>query len=117
MNSFHTPVLLKEVIDFLRVKKGLKYIDATLGGAGHTKEIVSHGGIVLGIDFDQEALDYVEKNFKFQISNFKLTLAKGNFRNLDKIAHLKSFDKVSGILFDLGVSSFQLENPKEDLVT
>ena len=110
MNDFHTPVLLREVIDFLRVKKGSKYIDATLGGAGHTKEILEIGGEVLGIDFDQDALNYVQENLKSQISNLKLKLAHGNFREIDKIAHLKSFDKVSGILFDLGVSSFQLEN-------
>src|SRR3990167_447854 len=110
MNDFHTPVLLREAIDFLRAKKGSKYIDATLGGAGHTKEILEIGGEVLGIDFDQDALNYVQENLKSQISNLKLKLAHGNFREIDKIAHLKSFDKVSGILFDLGVSSFQLEN-------
>ena len=112
MNNFHTSVLLKETIDFLQVKKGGKYIDATLGGGGHTLEIIKRGGIVLGIDFDQEALDYVERNFKFQISNFKLTLAKGNFKNLEEIAHSNNFNKVKGIIFDLGVSSYQLENGK-----
>ena len=110
MNDFHTPVLLQEVIDFLRVKKGSKYIDATLGGGGHAKEILERGGEVLGIDVDQDALNYVQENLKSQISNLKLKLAQGNFKEIDKIAHLKGFDKVSGILFDLGVSSFQLEN-------
>ncbi|MCL5435184.1 MAG: 16S rRNA (cytosine(1402)-N(4))-methyltransferase RsmH [Patescibacteria group bacterium] len=112
MNNFHTSVLLKEAIDLLQVKKGGKYIDATLGGGGHTKEILSRGGIVLGIDVDEEALDCVEKNFKFQILNFKLTLVKGNFRDLEKIARSNNFNKVSGIIFDLGVSSFQIEDGK-----
>ncbi len=112
MNSFHTPVLLKEVIDFLRVKKGSKYIDATLGGAGHSEKILELGGIVLGIDQDEDAIKYV-KNQKTKNKDWeRLALALGNFRDIDKIAHLKSFDKVSGILFDLGVSSFQLENPE-----
>ncbi len=105
MSNFHTSVLLKEAIDLLQVKKGGKYIDATLGGAGHALEIIKRGGIVLGIDCDEEALNYVEKNFK-------LTLAKGNFRDLEEIARLNNFNKVSGIIFDLGVSSFQLENGK-----
>jgi len=112
MNSFHTPVLLKEVIDFLRVKKGSKYIDATLGGGGHSEKILELGGIVLGIDQDEDAIEYV-KNQKSEIKNRNnLTLARGNFKEIDKIAHSKSFDKVFGILFDLGVSSFQLENPE-----
>ncbi|MEK7160264.1 MAG: 16S rRNA (cytosine(1402)-N(4))-methyltransferase RsmH [Patescibacteria group bacterium] len=109
MNKFHVPVLLEEAIEFLQVKKNEKYIDATLGGGGHTGEILDRGGIVLGIDVDEEALDYVEKNFKFQISNFKLTLIKDNFRNIEKIAHLNNFEGVSGILFDLGVSSYQID--------
>lgn len=109
MNNYHTSVLLKEVMDFLQVRKGKKYIDATLGGGGHTREILSRGGIVLGIDFDQDALNYVEKNFKFQISNFKLTLVKGNFVDLEEIARLKNFTKAEGILFDLGVSSHQID--------
>ena len=112
MNNFHTPVLLKEVIGFLQVKKGKKYIDATLGGAGHTNEILSSGGRVLGIDVDQEALDYVKNTQELWIKNKELILAKGNFRNLDNIAHLNKFDKVSGILFDFGVSSFQIESGK-----
>jgi len=112
MNDFHKPVLLQEVIDFLRVKRGSKYIDATLGGGGHSKKILEQGGIVLGIDQDEDAIQFVKKNFKFEILNFKLVLVKGNFKNIDEIAHLKGFDKVSGILFDLGVSSFQLENPE-----
>ena len=122
MNSFHTSVLLKETIDFLQVKKGEQYIDATLGGGGHTREILSRGGIVLGIDCDEEAIEYVRKNLEFRIprprqakrggQNSELTLTKGNFKNLEEIAHSNNFNKVKGIIFDLGVSSYQLENGK-----
>ena len=112
MNNFHTPVLLKEVIDLLQVKTGKRYIDATLGGGGHTKEILSRGGKVLGIDVDEEALEYVRKNQQSRIKNQELVLAKGNFRNIEEIARLNNFNKVSGIIFDLGVSSYQLENGK-----
>jgi 16S rRNA (cytosine1402-N4)-methyltransferase len=110
MDSFHTPVLLPEVIELLQIKNGGKYIDATLGGAGHTLRILDLGGSVLGIDQDQEALDYVNGNHKSQITNHKLTLARGNFKDIDEIAHLNNFSKVDGILFDLGVSSHQIDD-------
>lgn len=111
MNTFHTSVLLKEIIDFLDVREGKKYIDATLGGGGHTVEILKRGGIVLGIDVDEEAIKYVE--FRIQSSEFRvgreLFLVRGNFRNIDEIARSKGFDRVWGIIFDLGVSSYQLD--------
>ncbi|MCL5438485.1 MAG: 16S rRNA (cytosine(1402)-N(4))-methyltransferase RsmH [Patescibacteria group bacterium] len=124
MSDFHNPVLLKEVIELLRVKKDGKYIDATLGGGGHTGEILKRGGVVLGLDIDEDALAYVEKNFKFlasrqrrrkarrsgQISNFKLILVHGNFKDIDEIARLNKFEKADGIIFDLGVSTHQIES-------
>lgn len=114
MNSFHTPVLLKEVVEYLKIEKGKKYIDATVGGGGQTVEILKRGGIVLGIDCDQEAIDCVKQdlsNVILQDDRKCVTLVKGNFRDIDKIAHLNNFDKVAGIIFDLGVSSHQLEVP------
>ncbi len=110
MNNYHTPVLLKEVIELLRVESGKKYIDATIGGAGHTKVLLEKETKVLGIDADDEALAYVQDKLKTELAEGKLTLAKGNFRNLGEIAHLNSFAKVSGILFDLGVSSHQVDS-------
>jgi 16S rRNA (cytosine1402-N4)-methyltransferase len=110
MSKFHTSVLLKESIDFLKVRKGKKYIDATLGGGGHAEEIMSLGGIVLGIDTDSDAIEYVKKNFESRVKNEELTITKGNFKDLKEIAHLKFFDRVYGILFDLGVSSHQIDS-------
>lgn len=109
MNKYHTSVLLQEVVELLNIESGKKYIDATLGGGGHTGEILKRGGKVLGIDTDQEALDYVKENLKSQISNLKLKIAKGNFREIEKIAKENGFDKVSGIIFDLGVSGHQFD--------
>lgn len=106
MKFFHSPVLLKEVLDFLNVQRDKKYIDATLGGAGYTSEILKRGGKVLGIDLDQEAIDYVKEN----INSDELILVNGNFKEIDKIAHSNRFGKVEGIIFDLGVSSHQLES-------
>ena len=113
MNNYHVSVLLKETIDLLNVQKGKKYIDATLGGGGHADLILERGGIVLGIDADQDALDYVQEKFKVKSSKFKigkeLVLAKGNFKDIDKIAKENGFEHVAGIVFDLGVSSHQLD--------
>jgi 16S rRNA (cytosine1402-N4)-methyltransferase len=105
MNDYHKTVLLKEAIDYLNIDKGKIYVDATLGGGGHAAEIIKRGGIVLGIDGDEEALEFVKENFQFPISNFQLRLAKGN-----KIVRENKIKKISGAIFDLGVSSHQLES-------
>lgn len=111
MSNFHKPVLLKEVLAYLDVQRGKKYIDATLGGGGHAREILERGGKVLGVDVDEDAITYI-KNQKSRIKNFEnLKLTQGNFKDIDTIAHLNSFDKVSGIIFDLGISSFQIDSP------
>lgn len=113
MDTYHTSVFLKEVITFLDIKQGKKYIDATLGGGGHTQAILEKGGRVLGIDTDQDAIEHVRERFKIQDLRFKigedLILAKGNFRDIGEIARAHGFENVDGILFDLGVSSYQLD--------
>lgn len=122
MDFYHQSVLLNEIVKALRIQKGKKYIDATIGGGGHTFEILKRGGVVLGIDVDEEAIDYVKKEFKIQSSTLRprsgqafkidekaLLVVKGNFREIDKIAHSKRFNNVCGIIFDLGFSSHQIE--------
>lgn len=93
--SYHEPVLVSEVVDALQVKPGKRYIDGTYGGGGHTRAIRALGGIVLGIDVDPDA-----------------GAVLGNFRNIERIAKEQGFGMVDGILFDLGVSSHQLDTPK-----
>ncbi len=125
MSNYHTSVLPEETIGYLNIKRGEKYIDATLGGGGHTTQILEQGGKVLGIDVDQEALDEVEKRIKDQkflvhVSSEKeqanirldadLILVKGNFRDIRKIAKKYGFENVAGIIFDLGVSSHQIDD-------
>lgn len=105
-NLYHTSVLLQEVLNYLAVTPGKKYIDATLGGGGHTKAILERGGQVLGIDVDQESLDFVSENIP---GSSQLVTARGNFREIAAIAKEKGFVNVHGILFDIGVSSHQLD--------
>lgn len=106
---YHTPVLLQETVESLQIRKGAKYIDATLGGGGHTEEILKRGGIVLGIDVDEDALHFV----KNRIQDAKLICVQGNFRDIDSIAKEHGFEHVAGVLFDFGVSSFQLDRAEK----
>lgn len=112
MSNYHVSVLLQEVIDSLNVESGKLYADATLGGGGHTFEILKRGGKVLGIDWDQQALDFVREEVKNTELEKNLVLAKGNFKDIKEIARKNGFEKVAGILFDLGVSSYQIDNPQ-----
>lgn len=110
-NKFsHIPVLLTEAVDALKVRRDGKYIDATFGGGGHSQVIIEKGGIVLGIDQDLAAIDAGIKNLESRIKNHNLKLALGNFADIKKIATENGFEKVSGILLDLGVSSYQLDS-------
>uniref|UniRef100_A0A831YZI3 Ribosomal RNA small subunit methyltransferase H n=1 Tax=candidate division WWE3 bacterium TaxID=2053526 RepID=A0A831YZI3_UNCKA len=106
----HKPVLLEEALDFLKVEKGKRFIDATVGEGGQASAISQRGGIVLGIDRDPEILKeatsylsdlgYLGKN---------VWLAQGNFRDIDQIAKEHGFTEADGILMDLGISSWHLK--------
>ena len=109
-NGHHQPVLVKETIAMLKIRHGGKYIDATLGGGGHTKKILESGGLVLGIDRDPEALEKVKKDLSEYIKEKKLIVYRGSFENLDTIAGENGFGEINGILFDLGMSSDQFES-------
>jgi len=115
--KYHTPVLLQKVLEFLDPRPGKTFIDATVGGGGHTLEILKRDAKVLGIDRDPEAIKHLKK--EVHSSQFtaclparqvhSLELVQGNFANIGEIAMSKSFTNVDGILFDLGVSSHQLK--------
>ncbi|MFH1840796.1 MAG: 16S rRNA (cytosine(1402)-N(4))-methyltransferase RsmH [Candidatus Shapirobacteria bacterium] len=112
MKNYHVPVLLKEVIESLQVEAGEKYIDATLGGGGHSEAILQLNGRILGIDQDPEAIKAAGKRFSSACPKAFWQLARGNFRRLCEIALAHDFGEVSGIVFDLGVSSHQLETAR-----
>jgi 16S rRNA (cytosine1402-N4)-methyltransferase len=108
---YHEPVLLDEVLNFLITDKEGIYIDATLGGGGHTLKILESlkgNSQVLGFDEDIDAISHVEK----YLSSYRdhLILVNENYSNLlDTVRKLNYSGKISGILFDLGVSSRQID--------
>lgn len=109
MEFKHKPVMLAECIDELQIKPDGIYVDGTLGGAGHSKEILrrlSVQGRLIGIDRDEEALVAARANLK-EFSN--VTYVHDNHDNIKNILEQLKIDKVDGILLDLGVSSYQLD--------
>ena len=109
MEFKHKPVMLKECIEGLNIKPNGIYVDGTLGGAGHSKEIVkklSEKGLLIGIDRDEDALKAAKENLK-EYDNVKYV--KDNHDNIKQILENLGIEKVNGILLDLGVSSYQLD--------
>lgn len=107
----HKPVLVKEVLYFLDAGPGRRFIDATIGGSGHTEAILKLGGEVLGIDISPKALRLAEERIRRACPAPKARLVQGNFRDILQIAQNAGFGRADGILFDLGIASFELEDP------
>ncbi len=106
----HIPVMVPEILKYLEVSSGGRYIDCTLGEGGHTKSLLeasNPGGEVLGIDADHEAIE-VSKN-RLEEYGERFIYDNSNFKNIKKIAMKSKFVPCHGILFDLGVSSLQLD--------
>ncbi len=109
MEFKHKPVLLEETIQGLKIKENGIYVDGTLGGAGHSKEILkklSPEGLLIGIDRDTEALKAAGENLK-EFQNVKYV--HGNHDEIEEIFEQLGIQEVDGILLDLGVSSYQLD--------
>lgn len=111
MDFKHVSVLLKETIDGLNINPDGIYVDGTLGGGGHAYEVCKHlssKGRLIGIDQDSEALEAARE----RLSEFedKVTMVRSNYCEIDTILKDLDIDKVDGIVLDLGVSSYQLDN-------
>ena len=109
MEFKHEPVLLEETINGLNIKPNGIYVDGTLGGAGHSKKILkqlSSKGLLVGIDRDEEALKAAKENLK-EFENVKYI--HGNHDEITEILESLDIKEVDGILLDLGVSSYQLD--------
>ncbi|OGE26178.1 16S rRNA (cytosine(1402)-N(4))-methyltransferase [Candidatus Daviesbacteria bacterium RIFCSPHIGHO2_02_FULL_39_12] len=129
MEGYHSSVLLKEAVDALNIRDachaseryGAWYLDCTLGDGGHSIEIISREGKVIGIDVDPQALERVQRRFKdLRISSDKFRLIQGNFRNIESLAQTDILGieiagaklDLAGAIFDLGFSRLQLESPE-----
>jgi len=110
MEFKHYSVMLKETIDGLAVKDGGVYADGTLGGGGHSFEILSRAKNIclIGIDQDEEALSAAQK----RLSDFanQITFVHNNFSNIKEILNELNIEEIDGMVLDLGVSSYQLDN-------
>ena len=116
-NVVHIPVLLNEVIKYLNPKPGENFIDCTVGAGGHSLAILKKNkpGKLLAIDCDNESLELFKSKIRNSEFSFlhRLTLANDNFRNLKEIVEKYKFHPVNGILLDLGLSSWHIEESKK----
>jgi 16S rRNA (cytosine1402-N4)-methyltransferase len=107
---YHVPAMLAEVLAYLSPRLGGVYVDCTIGGGGHSKkilEVLGPDGILIGLDQDPHALEESSRVFHCS-ANVKLVHA--NFSDLEKVLRVHGIKEVNGCLFDLGVSSRQLES-------
>ncbi len=106
----HVPVLLAEVLAAARVQPGQRWIDGTFGRGGHSRALLEKGALVLGLDQDEEAAEAARELEARWPENFKWK--RRNFKELKTCCKEQGWDKVDGVLLDLGVSSPQLETPE-----
>ena len=113
MEFKHKSVLLFETIDNLNIKPDGIYVDGTLGGGGHSFQILKRlgdGGRLIGIDQDEDALKAAGE--RLAIFEDKVTTVRSNYCQMKQVLHDLGIEKVSGIVLDLGVSSYQLDEPE-----
>lgn len=111
MEFVHKSIMLAETIESLCIKPDGIYVDGTLGGGGHSLEIVKRltdGGRLIGIDQDGDAIEAAGK--RLAPYEDRVTIVRSNYANMKKVLQELSVEKVNGILLDLGVSSYQLDN-------
>ena len=110
MEFVHKSILLDEVIENLNIREDRCYVDGTLGGAGHSYQICTHlgeKGRLIGIDQDADAIQAATK--RLEPYKDKVSIVRSNYVNFDNVLDELGIDKVNGILLDLGVSSYQLD--------
>ena len=108
----HKPVLLNECIENLNIKDDGIYVDGTLGGAGHSANILKKlkkGALLVGIDQDEIALEVARERLKSVGSEARVIICNTNFENIKKVLLENGIEQVDGILLDIGVSSYQLD--------
>ncbi|MBQ6436509.1 16S rRNA (cytosine(1402)-N(4))-methyltransferase RsmH [bacterium] len=115
----HQSVFLSEAIDYLDVRPGSWYLDATLGGGGHSREILRRGGKVVALDYDREVCEKQKQAFASEIQEGRVRIIQENFAHLQQVQKLHLTDlgeqPFSGAFFDLGTNSDQLTSGKNGL--
>ena len=111
MEFKHTSILLDEVIEGLAIKENGIYVDGTLGGAGHSSEIVKRlkCGKLVGIDQDEDAIEASSERLKDYMEKDLAVIVRDNYRNMKAVLQSLGIERVDGILLDLGVSSYQFD--------
>ena len=107
----HQSVLLDKAVGYLNLSKGAVVVDATIGGGGHSEEILKKilpGGKLIGIDADRNALAIAGERLKNFSGSF--TLINDNFRNIDRILKKENIKNADAVLMDVGISSYQLDD-------
>lgn len=114
MSAFsHEPVMPREVFEILNLRPGGIYLDCTLGGAGHASiacELVGEGGTVVGLDIDEDAIESAGN--RLSSAECEVFVVKSSYVELDRVLSEIGIEAVDAILFDLGVSSYQLDEPE-----
>lgn len=114
MEFKHVSILLQESVDFLITDKNGIYVDCTMGGAGHSSAFAAQleaGGLLIGIDQDDDAIAAGSERLLNKFT-CKTAVAKSNFESFAQVLDSMGIDKIDGIFFDLGVSSYQLDTPE-----
>jgi len=112
MEFEHKPIMLEECIEFLKIRHDGVYLDGTLGGGGHSSEIVKRlgpNGVLIGIDQDKNAIEAAKKKLLSINSKANVIIKHTNFENIREVLEELKIDSVNGVLLDLGVSSHQLD--------
>ena len=112
MEFEHKPIMLEECIEFLKIRQDGVYVDGTLGGAGHSSEILKRlgsKGLLIGIDQDLNAIDAARKKLSSIDTKGHFIIKHTNFENIREAIEEQKRDSVDGVLLDLGVSSYQLD--------
>ena len=113
MEFIHEPVMLRECLDALRIRPDGIYVDGTMGGAGHSAEIakvLDTTGKLIGIDQDEDAIRAASK--RLEPFGERVIIVRDNFRNIRQVMNERNITHADGILLDLGVSSYQIDNPE-----